>query len=116
FNPNVIRASLGTVFSKPAAVADAQATLAWLRTFRARCYAARVDATLDYTQADYRGPCAIILGSEAEGLTDAWRGDEVIGVRLPMLGVADSLNVSVAAAILFYEALRQRQGGADTNG
>ena len=73
-----------------------------------RAVAARVDAGLSYTDADLRGAVAIVLGSEAEGLSDAWRGDNVTDVRIPMLGVADSLNVSVSAAILFYEALRQR--------
>ncbi|MDP9481648.1 MAG: hypothetical protein M3P84_00305, partial [Chloroflexota bacterium] len=58
------------------------------------------------------GPLAIVLGSEAEGLSDVWVGSEVVPVRLPMLGAADSLNVSVAAGILLYEARRQRDGAA----
>ena len=57
---------------------------------------------------DLRGPLAIVLGSEADGLTGAWAGEDVVPVRLPMLGVADSLNVSIAAAVLLYEARRQR--------
>ena len=70
--------------------------------------AARVDGAVPYTEVDYRGPTAIVLGSEAEGLSPIWTGDDVTAVRLPMLGEADSLNVSVTAAVLFYEALRQR--------
>jgi TrmH family RNA methyltransferase len=70
--------------------------------------AARVDAPVVYTDVDLQGPLAIVLGSEAGGLTDAWAGDGMLAVRLPMLGVADSLNVSVTAAVLLYEARRQR--------
>jgi TrmH family RNA methyltransferase len=69
---------------------------------------ARVDGPVLYTEVDYRRPTAIVLGSEAEGLTDAWAAADVTAIRLPMLGAADSLNVSATAAILFYEALRQR--------
>ncbi|MDQ3493247.1 MAG: RNA methyltransferase, partial [Chloroflexota bacterium] len=109
FNPNVIRASLGTVFSVPLAVASGPEAMAWLNANSMRIVTARVDGTTDYTKADLRGPVAIVLGSEAMGLGDAWSGTDVTAVRLPMLGVADSLNVSATAAILFYEALRQRR-------
>ena len=71
--------------------------------------AARVDGAVPYTEVDYRGPTAIVLGSEAAGLSPVWTGDDITAVRLPMLGAADSLNVSVTAAVLFYEALRQRR-------
>ncbi len=108
FNPNAIRASAGTVFSVPLAAAPSDAVGAWLRRTGLRIIAARVDAPRLYTEVDLRGPVAIVLGAEADGLTDAWDGDDVEGVRLPMLGVADSLNVSVSAAILLYEARRQR--------
>ncbi|HEY4313796.1 MAG TPA: TrmH family RNA methyltransferase [Pirellulales bacterium] len=108
FNPNVIRASLGTVFTMPVAVAPAADVLQFLRAHKLAMIAARVDANRDYTQVDYRTATAIILGSEAHGLSTAWHAADVIAVRLPMLGVADSLNVSATAAVLFYEALRQR--------
>ncbi len=112
FNPNVIRASVGTVFSVPLAAATAGQARMWLAGHGVRALAARVDADRLHTDADLAGPLAIVLGSEAEGLSDAWRspddGGEVEAVRLPMLGLADSLNVSVAAAILLYEARRQR--------
>jgi TrmH family RNA methyltransferase len=108
FNPNTIRASLGTVFSLPLAVASTDETLGWLGERGCRMFAARVDAQQLYTEADLRGPTALVLGSEAAGLSPAWRGAAVTGIRLPMLGVADSLNVSVTAAVLFYEAARQR--------
>jgi RNA methyltransferase, TrmH family len=109
FNPNVIRASLGTVFSLPVCTATVEETIAWLRTHGLRTFAARVDGAIDYTAADYRGSTAIVLGSEAAGLSAAWNGADVTSIALPMRGAADSLNVSAAAAVLFYEALRQRR-------
>lgn len=109
-NPNVIRASAGTIFTVPMAAAPTDEALRWLRDRRIRIVAARVDATEAYTELDLTGPVAIVLGSEAEGLTDAWLGPDIEAVHLPMLGVADSLNVSVTAAILVYEARRQRTG------
>jgi TrmH family RNA methyltransferase len=108
FNPNVIRASLGTVFSMPVAAASADETAAWLRGRNVRIVASIVDAGRLHVEADLRGPLAIVLGSEATGLSDAWRTPDVEAVRLPMVGVADSLNVSIAAAVLLYEAWRQR--------
>ncbi len=108
FNPNTIRASLGTIFTLPVASASAAETLVWLRDHGLAVHAARVDGSVPYTEVDYRGPSAIVLGSEARGLGDAWRADFVTPVRLPMLGAADSLNVSATAAVLFYEARRQR--------
>jgi RNA methyltransferase, TrmH family len=111
-NPNVIRASAGTAFSVPMAAAPTAEVLDWLTTRGIRIVAARVDAGLAYTDIDLTGPLAIALGSEAEGLTDTWRTPGVEAVRVPMAGVADSLNVSVTAAVLLYEARRQRDGRA----
>jgi TrmH family RNA methyltransferase len=111
FNPNAIRASLGTIFSMPVASATAADALRWLRREGLAIFAARVDGSIPYTEADFRGPSAIVLGSEARGLTASWSGAEVTAIRLPMRGVADSLNVSATAAVLFYEALRQREEG-----
>jgi len=107
-NPNVIRASMGTVFTLPVCVASNTETLAWLRKHKLATYAARVDGSIEYTACDFTAPCAIVLGSESDGLSDAWRGDDIQPIRLPMHGVADSLNLSTAAAVLFYEAGRQR--------
>jgi TrmH family RNA methyltransferase len=108
FNPNCIRASLGTIFTTPVCSATSDEVRIWLQAGTWRVIATRVDAQLDYTSADYRGRTAIVLGSEAAGLSPTWQGDDVQAVRLPMLGTADSLNVSATAAVLFYEALRQR--------
>jgi TrmH family RNA methyltransferase len=109
YNPNAIRASLGTLFALPIAAASGDAILSWLRVRRFRIFAARVDAVTDYADADYRGASALVLGSEAAGLSALWQGDDMTSVALPLLGTADSLNVSVTAAVLMYEALRQRR-------
>jgi TrmH family RNA methyltransferase len=108
FNPNVIRASAGTVFAVPLAVASADTVIPWLREHGIRIVATRVDAPAAYADTDLRGPLAIALGSETEGLTEQWAGAGIEAVSLPMLGIADSLNVSVTAAVLLYEARRQR--------
>ena len=108
YNPNAIRASLGTIFAVPVAAAPSPVVLEWLAGTGTRIVAARVDAERPYTDADLRGPVALVLGSEAEGLRSTWDDPRVEPVRIPMHGAADSLNVSVAAAVLLYEAVRQR--------
>ena len=112
FNPNAIRASVGTIFSVPLAVATASQVLDWLVGHGVTAMAAGVDASQAYGDVDLGGPIAIVLGSEAGGLTSTWNDPRVRPVRIPMLGAADSLNVSVAAAILLFEARRQRAPGA----
>jgi TrmH family RNA methyltransferase len=112
FNPNAIRASVGTIFSVPLAVATAPQTLDWLVAAGMTPIAARVDAPQAYGDVDLGGSIAIVLGSEAGGLTSTWTDPRVRPVRIPMLGAADSLNVSVAAAILLFEARRQRLPGS----
>ena len=108
FNPNAIRASLGAIFALPVAVGASADVRSWLDERRIAVLAARVGSTVAYTDADLRGPVALVLGSEADGLTNAWTGDRVTSISLPMHGVADSLNVSITAAVLLYEARRQR--------
>lgn len=108
-NPNVIRASAGTVFSVPLAAAPAEDVRDWLRANGIRMLATRVEAATPYTDVDLTGRVALVLGAEDRGLTDTWTGDDIETIRLPMRGVADSLNVSVTAAILLYEARRQRE-------
>jgi TrmH family RNA methyltransferase len=109
YNPNAIRASLGTVFRPDVCEATTAETLAWLREHSIAIFTARPDADQLYTEVDMRNATAIVLGSEAAGLSPAWSGPEMNAVRLPMQGIADSLNVSTTAAVLFYEALRQRR-------
>ena len=108
FNPAAIRASLGTIFAIPVAAATSHEALIWLREQGLPIFAARPDAARTYTEVDWTAGGAAVLGSEAAGLGDVWRGDQVTSICLPMRGVADSLNVSATAAVLFYEALRQR--------
>jgi RNA methyltransferase, TrmH family len=108
FNPNAIRASLGTIFARPVLTATSVETHAWLTANGVRSVAAIVEAAVPYTSADLTGPLAIVLGSEAHGLSTTWRVGGVTAVSIPMAGIADSLNVSVAAAVLLFEAVRQR--------
>jgi RNA methyltransferase, TrmH family len=108
-NPNTIRASLGTLFGLNICTATTEEAIHWLRIRRIPAIMARPDATRLYTQGDYRGPAALVLGNEAEGLSSRWNSVEGEAIRLPMHGIADSLNVSATAAVLFYEAQRQRQ-------
>ena len=108
FNPNTIRASLGTVFRAGVCAATSDEARAWLLELRVPMFAARVDAAKLYSEVDYRSGAAIVLGSEADGLTEKWAGGEVAAIGLPMRGIADSLNVSATAAVVFYEAQRQR--------
>ena len=110
YNPNAIRASLGTIFSIPVVQATSAEAFAWLVRLGVQIVAARVDGNISYTSVDLRQPTAFVLGSEADGLSALWHVKEVTTVSLPMLGSADSLNVSAAAAVLFYEARRQRGG------
>ncbi|MDD3643541.1 MAG: RNA methyltransferase [Candidatus Krumholzibacteria bacterium] len=107
-NPNVIRASLGAVFSIPAAVAPAREAIAWLRERSVPIFVTAPEAAELYTDIDLTGPSAIVLGSEDRGLGNEWLNAAERRVRIPMRGSADSLNVSVAAALVLYEALRQR--------
>jgi RNA methyltransferase, TrmH family len=109
YNPNAIRASLGAIFSVPVVALATEEAIVWLREQKFRVFAARVDGVTEYTDVDLRGRAAIVLGSEARGLSARWRGDNIKSIRLPLLGSVDSLNLSATAAVLFYEALRQRQ-------
>jgi TrmH family RNA methyltransferase len=108
YNPNTIRASLGTVFGGNVCEASSAATIEWLAKNGLSIIAARPDAEKLYSTVDFTLGTAIVLGSEALGLTGDWRDTNITAVRVPMLGMADSLNVSTTAAVLFYEALRQR--------
>lgn len=108
YNPNAIRASLGAIFTVPVCAVSSAEALAWLRRHGYQILAARVDGAVEYSAVSYRRPCAIVLGSEAQGLSDEWQGDGITAVRLPMHGRVDSLNVSATAAVLLYEAAKPR--------
>lgn len=107
-NPNVVRGSKGTVFSVPVAAAPTAETLEWLRDNGIPLIAATPDTDVMHTDVDYRGPAAIAVGTEKYGLTDAVLDAATTRVRIPMVGQVNSLNVATSAAILLYEAMRQR--------
>jgi TrmH family RNA methyltransferase len=109
FNPNVVRASVGTLFTVPTIEESGEKTLNWLRDHDVTILAATPQAELLYTEVDLTRPLAIAVGTEQLGLSDRWMNQSTAQVRIPMCGVADSLNVAMATTLLLYEALRQRQ-------
>lgn len=108
-NPNVIRASIGTLFYIPVAEASTEEITQWLKKKGIQSLAAVPGASAEYTSVDMQSGTAIVVGAEDEGLSDCWKTYADQQVSIPMLGRNDSLNVSTAAAILLYEALRQRR-------
>ena len=107
-NPNVVRASKGTVFAVPVATAGTPAVLDWLRTHDLRVVVATPDGRSIATGVDLSSPTALVVGAEHAGVSDVWRSAADLRVSLPMVGTVNSLNVSVAAGVLLYEAMRQR--------
>ena len=110
FNPNVVRASTGVLFSVPIVVAESTAVHAWLKEKGIRTAATTPHTTNIYTATDLRGPLAIVMGSEQYGLSEFWMKGADVLVRIPMAGQADSLNVAMATIITLFEAVRQRNG------
>ena len=108
-NPNVVRASTGTLFSLPVVTATSDETMKWLKARNVQTIAASPHATAEYTGIDLTRGVAFVVGSEQYGLSEAWMKNADIQVRIPMLGQADSLNVSAATTILLYEVVRQRR-------
>lgn len=108
YNPATIRASLGTIFSLSIAVGSSGEAIQWLKSNQISVFGAICDGNKTYTDIDFRGEVAIVMGTEADGLSNLWNNADVQPIQIPMNGIADSLNVSVAAAVLLYEALRQR--------
>ncbi len=111
FNSNVIRASMGTLFTTPVAVASTAETLAWLADHHIAIFATTPAAAQAHTEVDLTRPCALVIGSESTGLTDAWLHHQ--RVLIPMTGTIDSLNASVSAGIVLFEAVRQRRATRD---
>jgi TrmH family RNA methyltransferase len=108
YNPNVVRVSLGTVFAVKTVVASNEETLEFLKAKNIKICATLPQAKAVYAKTDLTGPVAVVMGSEQDGLTDFWTNHADLKVRIPMHGKADSFNVSVSAAILLYEIIRQR--------
>src|SRR3954468_21148353 len=111
FNPNVVRASTGVLFSVPLVVTESARVLAWLREKKIQTVATTPGAKQLYTDADLRGPLAVVMGSEQYGLSEFWLQHADLPVRIPMAGQADSLNVAMATIITLFEAVRQRGRG-----
>ena len=108
WNPNVVRASRGAVFNVPLVECDNESALAWLKAGNIRILAATPSADITYSDVDMRQSIAIAVGTENEGLTDFWMSNADLKVKIPMMGVVNSLNVSVSTALIVYEAVRQR--------
>ncbi len=109
-NPNLIRSSKGSCFTLPVGVADNDAVLTWLKQRQVRVLAATPDGAQPFTSASMLGPLALVVGEEARGLSPFWLQHADARVLIPMHGRVNSLNVSVSAAVLLYEAERQRHG------
>jgi TrmH family RNA methyltransferase len=108
YNPNAIRSSLGTIFTMPVVTSTSEQTIAWLRLNKIKMFATALSATQVYHEMQFRVPAAIIMGSEATGLSKRWLDEADCLIHIPMLGKIDSMNVSASAAIVIFEALRQR--------
>jgi len=108
FNPNVVRASTGVLFSVPCVVAGSEDVQAWLKARGIRTIATTPAAQTLYSDANLRGPLAVVMGSEQYGLSDFWLAQADLPVRIPMAGQADSLNVAMATIVTLFEAVRQR--------
>lgn len=109
YNPNAIRSSLGCIFSIPVVVGSTSETINFLKKAGFKIFsAALIQNALNYLSVDYTAASAIVMGSEANGLSESWLNAADSNIIIPMLGIADSLNVSTSAAILVFEAIRQR--------
>ncbi|MDA3953560.1 MAG: RNA methyltransferase [Bacteroidales bacterium] len=108
YNPNVIRSSIGCVFTNQVVACSSDETIVWLKEKGIKSYAAALTAKELYHETDFKGATAIVMGTEADGLTDKWLNGADEQIIIPMSGEIDSLNVSTSTAILVFEAMRQR--------
>lgn len=108
YNPNVIRSSVGCVFTKQLAAASSEETISWLKKNNISIFCTYLKASKPYHQTDFTKPSAIVMGTEATGLSDVWVKNSNSNIIIPMLGKIDSMNVSNATAVVVYEAMRQR--------
>ncbi len=109
YNPNLIRSSIGAVFTTQVVTASSEETIHWLKANAIQILTAQLQDSQWYYKTDMSKATAIVMGTEAQGLTNNWRDAADAHIKIPMLGELDSLNVSVSAAILLYEAVRQRK-------
>ena len=108
YNPNVVRSSVGCVFTVPLAVSTQSDTFSFLKEKGIRIFAAELKASQEYQNTDFTQACALVMGTEADGLTGFWIDHADARIKIPMRGKIDSLNVSVSTAVLTFEAMRQR--------
>ena len=109
YNPNLIRSSIGAIFTVPCIACSSEECIAFLKSRGLQILTAQLQNSHLYYETDMKRPTAIVMGTESTGLTNQWREAADAHIRIPMLGRLDSLNVSVSAAILLFEAVRQRQ-------
>ena len=112
YNPNIIRSSVGGIFTTNLATGTTQDIIDYLQTKKIAIYSAILQEAIPYTQGDYTKATALVVGTEADGLSETWRSASTAKVKIPMTGSIDSMNVSVSAGILVFEALRQRTKAA----
>jgi TrmH family RNA methyltransferase len=108
YNPNAIRSSIGCIFTMPVVTASSEDAMAWMRSLGIKMFGTALTATHHYHQTNFDQPAAIIMGSEANGLSNTWLNGADDLIKIPMMGKIDSMNVSASAAIVIFEAMRQR--------
>lgn len=111
YNPNIIRSSVGCIFTNTIATGNTEEVIEFLKTNKISIYCAALTASENYTKIDYKNATAIVVGAEATGLPEEWLKNSNQNIIIPMEGEIDSMNVSVSAAIIIFEAKRQRVGG-----
>ena len=108
YNPNIIRSSVGGIFSTQIATGSTEEIIAYLKKHNIAIYSAILQESKPYTEPNFQNPTALVVGTESTGLSEQWRSEAIQCIHIPMLGHVDSMNVSVAAGILIFEAKRQR--------
>jgi RNA methyltransferase, TrmH family len=108
YNPNIVRSSVGCLFTRQIAVGTTEEVIAYLKSYNINIYSATLQDATEYHTQNFTMPSALVVGTEATGLSEKWRSESYKNIIIPMQGVIDSMNVSVAAAILLFEAKRQR--------
>jgi len=111
YNPNVIRSSIGCIFTVPVVTSSTTETISWLQSMKIKMFGTALTAQAFYHETDFQGPSAIIMGSEAYGLSEEWLDGADCLIKIPMNGEIDSMIVSTSAAVVVFEALRQRKFG-----
>lgn len=109
YNPNVVRSSLGALFTLQIGIGSIEEVIGWLKDNKLNIFCTALTASVPYTEVDFRRPSAIVMGTESAGLSREWLGQSDQNIIIPMHGTVDSMNVSVSAGIVLFEAIRQRK-------